>query len=185
MKVIVGLGNPGPQYETTRHNIGFLLLDLLADSMGLDFRPKHQGQFAQTMIKSEKVYLLKPQTFMNLSGRSVVDLTAFYKVSPQDMLVVYDDMDLDFGKIRLRAKGSAGGHNGIKSIISELGTEEFWRLKLGIGRPPERWDAAQYVLSQFKDTEIPILEETLAKAEKAALLWVEGQSDKAMNLYNR
>ena len=133
----------------------------------------------------EKVYLLKPQTFMNSSGRSIRELAQFYKIAPEDIMVVYDDMDLAVGRLRLRTSGSAGGHNGIKSTIAELGTEAFWRLKVGIGRPPAGWDSARYVLAGFTKEEIPVLEETLEKGIKAVALWVKGEGDKAMNLYNR
>jgi len=185
MKVIVGLGNPGVQYETTRHNVGFLFVDMWAERLGVTFSAKHQGLWAQAVINGEKVHLLKPQTFMNFSGRSVSDLTAFYKISPQDVLVVHDDMDLEFGRLRLRARGSSGGHNGIKSIIAGLGTEAFWRLRIGIGRPPEGRDAVDHVLSRFSDEELRALEEILTKAENAVMLWVDGQAEKAMSLYNR
>lgn len=185
MKLIVGLGNPGGQYAETRHNVGFLLLDCLAEGLKLDFRPKFQGLVAETRIGEEKVFLLKPQTFMNLSGRSVREIAQFYKIAPQDVLVIYDDMDLNTGRLRIRSSGSAGGHNGIKSIIGELGTESFWRLKVGIGRPPAGWDSARYVLAPFTKEEITILEETLEKGMKAVHLWAKGEEEKAMNLYNR
>ncbi|SHN70575.1 aminoacyl-tRNA hydrolase [Desulfitobacterium chlororespirans] len=185
MKLIVGLGNPGGQYAETRHNAGFLLLDCLAEELKLDFRPKFQGLMAETMMEGEKVYLLKPQTFMNLSGRSIRELAQFYKIAPEDIMVVYDDMDLPVGRLRLRSSGSAGGHNGIKSTIAELGTEEFWRLKVGIGRPTAGWDSARYVLASFAKEEIPVLEEILDKGMKAVTLWAKGDGDKAMNLYNR
>lgn len=185
MKLIVGLGNPGGQYAETRHNAGFLLLDCLAEELKLDFRTKFQGLVSETQMGGEKVYLLKPQTFMNLSGRSIRELAQFYKIAPEDIMVVYDDMDLALGRLRLRTSGSAGGHNGIKSTIAELGTEAFWRLKVGIGRPPAGWDSARYVLAPFTKEEIPVLEETLEKGIKAVTLWVKGEGDKAMNLYNR
>jgi peptidyl-tRNA hydrolase, PTH1 family len=185
MKVIVGLGNPGVQYSETRHNVGFLLLDILAENMKLDFRVKYQGLVAETQIAGEKTYLLKPQTFMNLSGRSVRELAQFYKVRVEDILVVYDDMDLPLGRLRLRDSGSAGGHNGIKSMIAELGTENFWRLKVGIGRPPAGWDSASYVLSTFTKDELPSLEETLEKGTRAVALWAKGDGVKAMNQFNR
>ncbi|HEY8908839.1 MAG TPA: aminoacyl-tRNA hydrolase [Desulfosporosinus sp.] len=185
MKVIVGLGNPGPQYAETRHNIGFLLVDLLAESYKLAFHSKFQGLWAEGNIEGERFLLLKPQTFMNLSGRSVRELTNFYKIPGENLLIVHDDMDLALGKIRLRDQGSAGGHNGIKSILAELGTEKFWRLKLGVGRPPREWDPARYVLSSFAEDEITQLDEVLGRAEKAANLWIKGEADRAMNLYHR
>jgi peptidyl-tRNA hydrolase, PTH1 family len=185
MKLIAGLGNPGGQYAETRHNVGFLLLDILAEDMKLDFRPKFQGLVAETQISGEKIYLLKPQTFMNLSGRSVRELAQFYKIKPEDILVAFDDMDLSLGRLRMRNSGSAGGHNGIKSIIAELGTENFWRLKIGIGRPPAGWDSARYVLASFMKEELPTLEETLERGIQAVNLWAQGEGVKAMNQFNR
>ena len=199
MKVIVGLGNPGPQYAETRHNIGFLLVDLLAEAHNLQFRAKFQGLWTEGKVEGERFLLLKPQTFMNLSGRSVRELTNFYKVLGEDLLIVQDDMDLPLGKIRLRDQGSAGGHNGIKSILAELGTEKFWRLKLGVGRPPTqnpildtrpsnhepRNTTIDHVLSSFADDELMLLDDVLGRAEKATNLWVKGEADRAMNLYHR
>ncbi|KGP75537.1 peptidyl-tRNA hydrolase [Desulfosporosinus sp. Tol-M] len=198
MKVIVGLGNPGPQYAETRHNIGFLLVDLLAEAHSLQFRAKFQGLWTEGNVEGERLQLLKPLTFMNLSGRSVRELTAFYKVLGEDLLIVQDDMDLSLGKIRLRNRGSAGGHNGIKSILAELGTEKFWRLKLGVGRPTRssrfeirdsnresRTTNIEYVLSSFAKDEIAQVDDMLGRAEKAAYLWIKGETDRAMNLYHR
>lgn len=185
MKVIVGLGNPGPQYAETRHNIGFLLIDGLAETLGLQFRTKFQGLWTEGMVQGERLLFLKPQTFMNLSGRSVKELVHFYKIPTEDVLVVQDDMDLPLGKLRLRSQGSAGGHNGIRSILTELGTEQFWRLKLGVGRPPKEWDPAQYVLSSFAESELPTVEDLLERAYKVANLWLKGETERAMNLYHR
>jgi len=186
MKVIVGLGNPGPQYAETRHNIGFLLVDLLAEMYKLQFRAKFQGLWTEMNVEGERILLLKPQTFMNLSGRSVKELTSFYKIQGSDLLIVHDDMDLSLGKIRLRDQGSSGGHNGIKSILAELGTEKFWRLKLGVGRPHEpRTTVIDHVLSSFAQDELTELDEVLGRAEKATNLWIKGESDRAMNLYHR
>lgn len=185
MKVIVGLGNPGSQYEETRHNIGFLLVDLLAEVHKLQFRAKFQGLLAEGNIEGERLFLLKPQTFMNLSGRSVSELIHFYKIAQEDVLTVQDDMDLPLGKIRLRDQGSAGGHNGIKSIQAELGSEKLWRLKLGIGRPPKEWDPARYVLAPFVEDEFALLDDVLGRGEKACYLWIKGEAERAMNLYHR
>ena len=185
MKVIVGLGNPGSQYAETRHNIGFLLVDLLVEAHKLQFRAKFQGLLAEGHVEEERLLLIKPQTFMNLSGRSVSELIHFYKVTQEDLLIVQDDMDLPLGKIRLRDQGGAGGHNGIKSIQTELGTEKLWRLKLGVGRPPKEWDPARYVLAPFEEEEFPLLDEVLGCAEKATYLWIKGESERAMNLYHR
>ncbi|WP_407305908.1 aminoacyl-tRNA hydrolase [Desulfosporosinus sp. SB140] len=185
MKVIVGLGNPGPQYAETRHNIGFLFIDSLAETLGLQFRTKFQGLWTEGSVQGERLLLLKPQTFMNLSGRSVKELVYFYKIPAENILIVQDDMDLPLGKLRLRNQGSAGGHNGIRSILMELGTEQFWRLKLGVGRPPKEWDPAQYVLSSFGENELPTVEDLLERANKAAGLWIKGETGRAMNLYHR
>ncbi|TGE34077.1 aminoacyl-tRNA hydrolase [Desulfosporosinus sp. Sb-LF] len=185
MKVIVGLGNPGPQYAETRHNIGFMLVDQLAEAYGLTFNPKFQGFWAEGNVQGERLLLLKPHTFMNLSGRSVSELIHFYKISGDNLLVVHDDMDLTFGKMRLRDHGSAGGHNGIKSILAELGTEKFWRLKLGVGRPPKEWDPARYVLAPFAHDEMATLDELLECAAKATNLWIKGENGRVMNLYHR
>ncbi|MDR3584381.1 MAG: aminoacyl-tRNA hydrolase [Desulfosporosinus sp.] len=198
MKVIVGLGNPGPQYAETRHNIGFLLVDLLAEAHNLQFRAKFQGLWTEGKVEGERFLLLKPQTFMNLSGRSIRELTNFYKVPGEDLLIVQDDMDLPLGKIRLRDQGSAGGHNGIKSILAELGTEKFWRLKLGVGRPTRnskiedrnsnhepRSSIIDHVLTPFAEDELTLLDDVLGRAEKATNLWLKGEADRAMNLYHR
>lgn len=198
MKVIVGLGNPGPQYAETRHNIGFLLVDILAEAYNLQFRAKFQGLWAAGNVQGEQALFLKPTTFMNLSGRSVRALTDFYKIRGDDLLVVHDDIDLPLGKIRFRARGSAGGHNGIKSILAELGTDKFWRLKLGVGHPAQSADVEvggspykpgttviEHVLSPFAPDEIRPLEEMLERAEKAVDLWIKGETERAMNLYNR
>lgn len=185
MKVIAGLGNPGIEYAETRHNAGFVLVDNLAEEWGWDFRPKYQGLLAEGQLSGVRVLLIKPQTYMNLSGRSVRELMGFYKIAAADLLVIHDDLDLPLGKIRLRRKGSAGGHRGILSLLAELGTEDFWRLKIGIDRPPAGWQTANYVLGRFSSAEIEPLEEALTKAEQAVKLWLEGETDKAMNLYNR
>jgi PTH1 family peptidyl-tRNA hydrolase len=185
MKAVIGLGNPGPQYTLSRHNVGFLAVDRLTEALGLVFKAKYQGLTAEGQIAGEKVLFLKPQTFMNLSGRSVKGLAAFYKLAAEDILVLHDDIDLPLGKIRLRQRGGAGGHNGLRSIMSELGTEDFWRFKIGVSRPPEQWDPADYVLAPFLDTELTVLDEVLERVQKAVLLWLGGDSAKAMNLYNR
>ncbi len=184
MKIIVGLGNPGREYEETRHNIGFVVADVLAEKWGWAFRSKFQGDFADGICQMEKVGLLKPYTFMNLSGRSVRELVNFYKVALEDLLVIHDDLDLPLGKTRLRAQGSPGGHNGLRSIIGELGGDHFWRLKIGVGRPPQGWKTADYVLSAFPREEWQVLDDVIGKAGKIVDLWLEGETNKAMNLYN-
>ncbi len=185
MKVIVGLGNPGGQYAETRHNIGFVVVDSLAEELKLEYRSKFQGLLGEGKLDGEKIFLLKPQTYMNLSGRSVRELANFMKIPVGDILTIHDDMDLPFGKMRLRSSGSPGGHNGIRSIIGELGTEEFWRLKIGVGRPPHNWDPARYVLAPFVPEELKLMDDIIDRALKAIRLWALGESTKAMNLYNR
>ena len=185
MKIITGLGNPGPQYAETRHNIGFLVVDMLAEMFKLEFRPKFQGLWADGNIEGVRVMLLKPMTYMNLSGRSLRELVSFYKIQEEDILIAYDDMDLPLGKIRFRNRGSAGGHNGMKSVLRELETDNFWRLKIGVGRPSAEWDPAGYVLAPFTAEEEPTLEEVLERVEKAVLLWLKGEVVQAMNVYNR
>lgn len=185
MKVIVGLGNPGAEYAETRHNAGFLAVDGYAEQLSIEFRVKFQGQWAEAVGKTGKILLLKPQTYMNLSGRAVRELLQFYKIPCEDLLVVHDDMDLPLGKIRLRERGSAGGHNGIRSLIAELGTENFWRLKIGVGRPSANRDPAQYVLSPFTADELPVVEDVLESSGKVLDLWLNNEAVKAMNIYNR
>lgn len=185
MKAVIGLGNPGLRYRNTRHNVGFMLLDMIAKEMKLAYRNDFRGKFAEGKLEEEKVLLLKPYTYMNLSGLAVAQLAGFYKVSPQNILVVHDDLDLALGRIRLRAKGSSGGHKGLKSIIAELGSQEFWRLRIGVGRPQEEGDIVNHVLSSFKKDEKEIIKETFSRAGKAVQLWLEGRGEQAMNIYNR
>ena len=150
MYLIAGLGNPGKQYENTRHNAGFMALDALADQLGTSIEEKkHKALCGKGLIGGEKVILLKPQTFMNLSGESIRAAADFYKVDPDHIIVIYDDISLEPGQLRIRKKGSAGGHNGIKSIIAHLGTQEFPRIKVGVGAKPDRMDLADYVLGHF------------------------------------
>ncbi|MGA0900355.1 MAG: aminoacyl-tRNA hydrolase [Luteolibacter sp.] len=167
-KLIAGLGNPGRQYENTRHNIGFMLLDRLVNTEGASFN--HVMRFQADMAKlADGSWLTKPQCFMNLSGRSIQQVMNFFKVEPEDLLVVYDDASLDLGTLRFREKGSAGGHNGIKSIIEHLGTQEFARLKIGIGASGPG-DMSSHVLGKFRDDEATLLENTLARALDAVQL---------------
>ncbi|NPA90182.1 MAG: aminoacyl-tRNA hydrolase [Chloroflexi bacterium] len=185
MKIIFGLGNPGRKYERTRHNIGFQVLDILAERWGRTFAPhKFRALAAQTRIGDEPVLLVKPLTYMNLSGEAVGPIVRFYKVPLEHILVVYDDMDLPLGTLRLRAKGGSGGHKGIRSIIQHLHSEAFPRLRVGIGRPPGRMDPADFVLSPFTPEE----EETMAlvreKAADAVELWLREGTEKAMNRVN-
>ncbi|MBM7866393.1 aminoacyl-tRNA hydrolase [Heliobacterium gestii] len=185
MKAIVGLGNPGLQYARTRHNIGFMVIDRLAEMWGADgFRDKFQGLCSEARVDGEKVLLLKPQTYMNLSGQAVAAMAVFYKLPPEDILVIYDDMDLNLGKLRARAKGSSGGHNGMKSIIALLGTEEFPRLKMGIGRPAGRRPAAAHVLESFTDEERETVKAMIDQGGDAAALWLRRDIIEVMNRFN-
>lgn len=186
MYLIVGLGNPGREYEHTRHNAGFDAIDVLAGKLGADVKEKkHKGLCGKGMIAGEKVILLKPQTFMNLSGESVRAAADFYKIDAEHMIVLYDDIDLDVGKLRVRAKGSAGGHNGIKNIIAHMGTQEFPRVRIGVGAKPDRMDLADYVLGRCSQVERPVMEDAFEEAAEAAIAVVEDGIDAAMNRFNR
>ena len=187
MFIIVGLGNPGKQYENTRHNIGFEAIDALIDAYNVPYSGKaHKAMYEKGSIGGQKVILAKPMTYMNLSGESVRELVDYYKVDPEtELLVIYDDVSLEPGNIRIRKKGSAGGHNGIKSIIAHLGTQNFQRIKIGVGEKPKNWDLADYVLGKFSDEDKKMLEESLKNTIKATELIVMDEIDEAMNLYNR
>lgn len=186
MFVIVGLGNPGKKYENTRHNAGFISIDALADKYGISIsEKKHKALCGSGVIEGNKVLLVKPQTFMNLSGESVRAVMDFYKIDPEeDMLVIYDDISLAPGNIRIRKKGSAGGHNGIKSIIAHAGTQNFMRIKVGVGEKPSGWDLADYVLGHFSEDDNAKLKEIMPDVMQAAALMVQGDVDKAMNDFN-
>jgi len=187
MYIIVGLGNPTAQYAGTRHNIGFDAIDALAEKMscGVDTK-KHKALIGSGRIGAEKVVLAKPQTYMNLSGESVRALVDFYKIDPEEeLIIIYDDISLEPGKIRIRTKGSAGGHNGIKSIIAHLGTQTFKRIKIGVGEKPHKeMDLADWVLSKFPQDEQKVLFEKFGDATEAVKLMVAGKTDEAMNKYN-
>ena len=185
MKAVIGLGNPGIKYESSKHNVGFMLLDIITNELNLKFSNGFRGMFTDGRVGTEKVLFLKPHTYMNLSGYAVAELADYYKLSTEDILVIHDDMDLPLGRIRLRARGSSGGHNGLKSIISELGSQDFWRIKIGVGRPEEGREVVNHVLSGFSNEEIKILEDVLERGYKATLLWLEGKEDEAMNNFNR
>ncbi|WMJ90714.1 aminoacyl-tRNA hydrolase [Anaerocolumna sp. MB42-C2] len=186
MYIIVGLGNPTREYQATRHNIGFDVITRISDdyNIPLDFK-KHKAVCGRGYIEGEKVVLAQPQTYMNLSGESVRELVDFYKVSPQEVIVIYDDISLDVGQLRLRVKGSAGGHNGIKSIINHLGSQEFPRIKVGVGDKPSGWDLADYVLSRFKEEEQPIIRDAIKKSSDAVKSIIKDGMELAMNIYNR
>ena len=187
MYIIVGLGNPGKKYENTRHNMGFIAVDLLAEEYGIKVdKIKFKALVGEGRIAGQKVLLVKPQTYMNLSGESVRELVNYYKVDPEsELIVVYDDISLAPGQIRIRKKGSAGGHNGIKNIIANLGTDHFMRVKVGVGEKPKNWDLADYVLSPFTKDERPLVNLAIEHAAKAIEQMLNGDVDAAMNEYNR
>lgn len=183
--LIVGLGNPGPEYARNRHNVGFRVVDVFAQAHQMAFRRiLHQALIAEGRLAGQRVILAKPQTFMNLSGRSVRPLVSYYRVPLNRLLVVYDDMDLPLGAIRLRPRGSPGGHNGMKSIVQALGTMEFPRLRIGIGRPPGHMNPADYVLQDFRPDEEEILEGVLHRATQAIRTFIEEGLEAAMNRFN-
>ena len=184
--LIAGLGNPGREYEKTRHNTGFRALDLLAENLGVKVdRLKFQGLYGQTTYKGSKLFLLKPQTFMNLSGRSVLQLSAYFNIPPQRIIVMFDDISLEPGRLRVRPNGSAGGHNGIKSIIQELGSQDFPRVKIGVGaKPTPEFDLAAWVLSAFSANEEKALAVSLKNAADAALSILDRGVPETANRFN-
>ena len=184
--LVVGLGNPGKEYEKTRHNAGFRALDILADQLGAKVdKLKYQGLYTQINYNGGKVFLLKPQTYMNLSGRSVLQLSAYFNIPPQRIIVMFDDISLEPGRLRVRANGSAGGHNGIKSIIQEVGSQEFPRVKIGVGaKPHPNFELADWVLSTFTALEEKALAVSLENAAKAALCIIDHSVPEAANRFN-
>ena len=187
MFMIVGLGNPTAQYAGTRHNVGFDVIDRIADEYNISVESRKSRAFVGTgMIAGRKALLVKPQTFMNLSGESVRGLVDFYKIDVEmELLVVYDDVSLDVGQLRIRKKGSAGGHNGIKSLLAHLGTNVFLRLKVGVGEKPAQYDLADYVLGHFSKEDRNIMEESYKRAVHAVELLAAGETEQAMNEYNK
>lgn len=186
MFLIVGLGNPGKQYEHTRHNIGFDVMDAIADKYNISIsEKKHKALCGKGVIEGVKVVLAKPQTFMNLSGESVAELLHYYKLAPEEeLLVIYDDISLAPGNIRIRKKGSAGGHNGIKNMIAMTGTQEFLRIKVGVGEKPKGWDLADYVLGRFDASDRERVEKAAVNAITAAEMILRQEVDQAMNDFN-
>lgn len=183
--LIVGLGNPGREYRATRHNVGFMLLDHLAVKLDLRFtRLQSRALVASGHYEDRKVLLAKPQTFMNLSGQAVQSLVRFYKLPLDHLLVVHDHLDLPLGTLRIRPDGGAGGQRGMESILARLGTDDFPRLRLGIGRPPGQMDPAAYVLQEFSDAEQAVLSEMLQRAVEAVLTWLTEGLEAAMNRFN-
>ena len=184
--LIVGLGNPGPEYAKTRHNCGFRALDILAQKLGCKVdKGKFEGLYGQTTYEGHKLFLLKPLTYMNLSGRSVLQLSAYFNIPPQRIVVIFDDISLDIGRLRIRSNGSAGGHNGIKSIISQLRSQDFPRVKVGVGaKPNPDFDLADWVLSAFSASEEKTLQAALDRAADAALCIVSQGTMEAANRFN-
>ncbi|MBR3834561.1 MAG: aminoacyl-tRNA hydrolase [Lachnospiraceae bacterium] len=185
MKIIVGLGNPTDKYAGTRHNVGFSVIYNISDAYGIAVdTKKHKALIGKGIIEGEKVILAMPQTFMNLSGESVRELLDYYKCDETDLIVIYDDISLDVGKLRIRKKGSAGGHNGIKNIIAHLGTQEFTRIKVGVGEKPPKMDLIDYVLGRFTKEEQPVIREAAELATKAVATIITEGADMAMNRFN-
>lgn len=186
MFLIVGLGNPGRQYEHTRHNVGFDVMDAIADKYNISIsEKKHRALCGKGVIGGQKVVLAKPQTYMNLSGESVAELLHYYKLDPEsEMLVIFDDISLAPGGIRIRKKGSAGGHNGIKNIIAQTGTQNFMRVKVGVGEKPKGWDLADHVLGRFDAADRERVETAIGDAVAATELVLSGEIDAAMNEFN-
>ena len=187
MLAIVGLGNPGEKYEHTRHNAGFDVLSILAARLDTPIKKlKFQGVIGETFLGGEKLVLIKPQTFMNLSGFTVSDAMAFYKLEPRQMLLIVDDIDLPFGQVRIRPKGGAGTHNGLRHIVQCTGTEAFPRVRVGMGMPPAQWDLADWVLGKFQtEEERKIAYDAYLLAADAALCWAENGIDAAMNRFKK
>lgn len=185
MIIIAGLGNPGREYAPTRHNVGFDVIDVLADKYNINMNKlKFKGITGEGIIDGKKVLLIKPSTYMNNSGLSIREAINFYKVEMKDLLVIYDDIDIDFGSIRIRKKGSSGSHNGMKSIIYHLGVDTFPRIKIGIGKKPEGYDLADFVLSKFSQDERKIIDEAIKKAAEATDSFIKDGIDYCMNNYN-
>ncbi|MBR4345274.1 MAG: aminoacyl-tRNA hydrolase [Lachnospiraceae bacterium] len=185
MKAIIGLGNPGRDYAGTRHNIGFDTITALCDKYGLKLsEKKFKGLCADGLIEGQRVILIQPQTFMNLSGECVRSVADFYKLNPDEILIICDDINLDVGRIRIRKKGSAGGHNGLKNIIAHLGTDEFPRIRVGVGEKIEGQDLVSHVLGRFGNDDEEIIRDVLKTARDAAAAWLTDGTDAIMNRYN-
>ncbi len=185
MKIIVGLGNPGAKYAGTRHNVGFSVILKLADKYNISLtEKKHKAEFGKGIIEGEKVILAMPQTYMNLSGESVRELMDYYKCDCSDIIVIYDDIDLAVGRLRIREKGSAGGHNGMKNIILHLGSQEFTRIRVGVGQKPKNMDLADYVLSRFESDEQTVMNEGFDRACEAVAVALAEGTPAAMNRFN-
>lgn len=185
MYLIVGLGNPEEEYSKTRHNMGFNTINKIARKYRIETnKSKYQGLYETAIIEGKKALLVKPQTYMNLSGNCVQEFVNFYKITKENIIVIYDDMDIEPGQIKIRKKGSAGGHNGMKSIIQMLGTEQFPRIRIGIGRPKYNGDEINYVIGEIPEEEIPKLNEGTEKAKDAIIEILKNGIDSAMNKFN-
>lgn len=186
MYVIIGLGNPGKEYADTKHNVGFRVIDKLAYKYNIDVSKfKHRAFTGDGIIDGNKILLVKPQTYMNLSGESIKEIMSFYKVPIENMIVIFDDISLPPGMIRVKEKGSAGGHNGIKNIIAHMGTDEFSRIKVGIGEKPNGWDLADYVLAKFSADDAPLIETGIDNAVNAVEIMLSSCIKDAMNKFNK
>lgn len=187
MYIIAGLGNPTKEYENTRHNIGFMAIDALAEKYSIGVMScKHKALIGKGTINGNKVVLVKPLTYMNLSGEAIRAVIDYYKADAEsELIVIYDDVSLDVGQLRIRKKGSAGGHNGIKNIIAQLGQDTFLRIKIGVGEKPKGYDLADYVLGHFNKEELVVMKDSLEKVDGAVNLMLAGEVDRAMNDYNK
>lgn len=184
--LIAGLGNPGSRYDNTRHNVGFATVDLIASQNNIKIsKLKHKAVYGEGSIEGSRVIISKPQTFMNLSGESIRDMVEWYKMPSSHIIIIYDDVDLPYGKIRIRPKGSSGTHNGMRSILYQLATEDFPRIRIGIGRPPEGWDLADYVLGKFNESDRKTMDESIKKAADAAREIIKSGAESAMNKFNK
>lgn len=186
MYLVVGLGNPGKQYETTRHNVGFVAIDEIAKKIDVKIdKLKFKSIIGEGRIGGKKIILAKPQTFMNLSGQAVVELMKFYKIEPQNLIVIYDDIDLEVGKLRIRKSGSSGTHNGMRNIIALTGKQDFPRIRIGVSRPRPGQDLANFVLSRFEKTEVDTMISVIENSALAVIETMTSDLDKAMNMYNK
>ncbi|MBR1757890.1 MAG: aminoacyl-tRNA hydrolase [Lachnospiraceae bacterium] len=185
MKLIVGLGNPDKKYIGTRHNTGFTVIDQMSEDYQIPVRErKYKAMYGSGYIEGQKVLLVKPQTYMNLSGEAVQAFCTFYKIAPEDLIVIFDDVSLDVGQLRIRKKGSAGGHNGIKNIIACIGSSDFPRIKVGVGQKPAEWDLVDYVLGHVSKEDEPLMKEAAKNASRAVGVMLSEGIESAMNLFN-
>lgn len=184
MKLVVGLGNPDKKYEKTRHNCGFRAIDFYAEKNNLTFKSKFKGMYCEQLVNNERLILLKPQTYMNLSGESVIKFVKYYNIDLKDLIIIYDDIDFEVGTFKIKRNGSAGGHNGIKNIISHLGTNEFPRVKVGVGAKPQGGDLVNHVLGHFSKEDEKKMDEVLDEAVAAVETIVTQDVDVAMNRFN-